>query len=156
MPNGSAQFSLRRTLMTSFLALHRYWMYANRMREYFEKALLDPDWREMVQKQNAKAQLVFWIHDPGIFMSYWYGGLYVVIEGWRELGLNDPTIDRLLTSPNVDLLKRYRNGIFHFQKNYVDQRFSGFIESQDSVPWVRELNLAFDSYFLREHERRSA
>jgi hypothetical protein len=94
--------------------------------------------------------------DPGIFMSYWYGGLYVVIEGWRELGLTDSTVDRLLKSPNVELLKRYRNGIFHFQKQYFDERFTGFMESKDSVPWVRELNLAFGTYFLREAKKRKA
>jgi hypothetical protein len=86
-------------------------------------------------------------------MSYWYGGLYVVVEGWRKLRLSDPKIDALLTSQNVNLLKRYRNGIFHFQKNYLDERFIEFMESQDSVPWVRELNLAFGDYFLREHEK---
>jgi hypothetical protein len=61
----------------------------------------------MMQKEKEKAQLGFWIHDPGIFMSYWYGGLYVVVEGWRELRLSDPKIDALLTSQNVNLLKRY-------------------------------------------------
>lgn len=40
--------------------------------------------------------LAFFADDPGIFMSYWYGGLYVVIEGWKELGLHDPEIDQLI------------------------------------------------------------
>jgi hypothetical protein len=128
-------------------------MYANRMREYFEQALLNPDWLRLAEEHTAHPGLTFFVHDPGIFMSYWYGGLYVVIEGWRELGLADPSIDRLLTSPNVELLRRYRNGVFHYQATYFDDRFNGFITSQDSVPWVRELNLAFGSYFLREHER---
>jgi len=138
---------------TRFLALHRYWMYANRMRGYFEKALLNPDWLKLAEEHKAHPGLTFFVHDPGIFMSYWYGGLYVVIEGWQELGLADPTIDRLLESPNIQLLRRYRNGVFHYQTTYFDDRFRGFIESQDSVPWVRELNLAFGDYFLREHER---
>ena len=88
-------------------------------------------------------------------MSYWYGGLYVVIEGWHELGLSDPTLDELVQSSNVALLKRYRNGVFHFQKQYFDQRFTDFMASQDSVPWVRKLNLAFGDYFLRKHEEKS-
>jgi hypothetical protein len=135
---------------SAFLALHRYWIHANKMRVYFEKALVNPDWVELARKHKTHPGLAFLVQDPGIFMSYWYGGLYVVIEGWRELALTDPTIDRLLTSPNVDLLKRYRNGAFHFQKNYFDQRFTGFVESQDSVEWVRELNLTFGTFFLRE------
>jgi hypothetical protein len=139
----------------TLFALHRYWIYANRMREYFEKALLNPDWIELAKTHKSHPGFTFLVHDPGIFMSYWYGGLYVVIEGWCELALTDPTIDRLLASPNVDLLKRYRNGAFHFQKNYFDQRFRGFIESQDSVEWVRELNLAFGRFFLREINKKS-
>ena len=140
---------------TRFLALHRYWVYANRMREYFEKALLNPDWLKLGEEHNAHPGLTFFLHDPGIFISYWYGGLYVVIEGWQDLGLADPTIDRLLESPNVELLKRYRNGVFHYQTTYFDDRFSAFMRSQDSVPRVRELNLAFGDYFLREHERET-
>ena len=86
-------------------------------------------------------------------MSYWYGGLYVVVEGWQELGLNDATINPLLASPNVALLKRYRNGIFHFQKDYIDERFHNFMAPTDSVAWVRQLSKAFGDYFLRELEK---
>jgi len=62
----------------------------------------------MAEEHKAHPQLVFLVHDPGIFMSYWYGALFVVIEGWRELQLSDPSIEPLLASDNVDLLKRYR------------------------------------------------
>jgi hypothetical protein len=130
-------------------------MYANRMREYFEKALLDPDWLKLAEENETHPGMVLMLHDPGIFMSYWYGGLYVVVEGWHELGLSDPTIDNLLQSSNVALLKRYRNGFFHFQKQYFDQRFTSFMASQDSVPWVRKLNLAFGDYFLLKHEEKT-
>jgi hypothetical protein len=40
-----------------------------------------------------------------IFMSYWYGSLYVVVEGWRELNETDPKVDPLISSPDVDRLK---------------------------------------------------
>jgi hypothetical protein len=84
-----------------------------------------------------------------MYMSYWYAALYVVIEGWRELRLRDEDIDRLLESENVDLLRRYRNGVFHFQQEYYDERFLQFIrEGQVSAAWVRELNQAFGRYFL--------
>jgi hypothetical protein len=38
-------------------------------------------------------------------MSYWYGSLYVVVEGWRELNETDPKVDPLISSPDVDRLK---------------------------------------------------
>ena len=82
--------------MTPLLALHRYWIWANRMREYFDNTLADPARIEEGKKDPLKWALTFIADDPGIFMSYWYAGLFVVVEGWEELGLHDPDIDRLL------------------------------------------------------------
>jgi hypothetical protein len=73
-----------------------------------------------------------------------------VIEGWRQLRLTDPKIDPLLLSPNVRLLKKYRDGVFHFQRNYFDDRFLGFIKAGDSVDWVRAIHSEFGEYFHRE------
>jgi hypothetical protein len=89
-----------------------------------------------------------------LYMSYWYGGLYVVIEGWRGLGLSDEAIEQLLSSPNVELLRRYRNGTFHFQHDYNDKRFAAFMdEGVNSVEWVRKLNREFGRYFLIANAR---
>jgi len=82
-------------------------------------------------------------------MSYWYGSLYVVIEGWKQLRLSDPKIDPLMLSPNVSYLKAYRNGVFHFQRNYFDKRFTGFMDSKSSVEWVRKIHSELGEYFLR-------
>lgn len=89
-----------------------------------------------------------------LYMSYWYAGLYVVVEGWRRLALEDEEIDRLLASPNVGLLKRYRHGVFHFQPAYYDKRFVRLIdEGKDVVRWVRDLNNAFGRFLLeKQHE----
>jgi hypothetical protein len=90
-----------------------------------------------------------------LYMSYWYGGLYAVIEGWKELQLSDGVINRLLTSPNVELLRRYSNGVFHFQRHYHDQRFQQFMtQGTDEVAWVRALDEQFGRYFLEQINRR--
>ena len=75
--------------------------------------------------------------------------MYVVIEGWRKLQLSDPAVDRLLDSPNVELLRRYRNGVFHFQKDYFDERFIGLIrDGENIVRWIRQLREELSRYFL--------
>ncbi len=128
----------------SVLTLHRYFIWANRMRTHFDKLLAT----------QASARDPFEI-EATLYMSYWYGGLYVVIEGWQELQLHDPIIDQLLVSPNVDLLRRYRNGVFHFQRDYFDDRFRGFIENgQNAVEWVRTLNREFGRFFLEWFQER--
>lgn len=91
--------------MEKLLALHRDYIEANRFREHFVGTL-------SVFPPIEHSEDLF-ISDYGLFLSHWYAALYVVIEGWKETKLSDPTIDSLLSSENVDLLKRFRNGIYH-------------------------------------------
>ena len=87
--------------------------------------------------------------DTFLYMSLWYGMLYVLIEGWMELGLTDVKIDKLLKSKNVYLLKRYRNGVFHFQKKYYDNRFTKLMsDGQNIANWTRELRDEYSRWFL--------
>jgi hypothetical protein len=122
-------------------SLFRYFMWASLMRQNFD-SLLEND-REAIASQDP---FIYLSSKAGIFMTYWYGGLYVVIEGWQALKLTDPEIDELLESPNTALLKRFRNGAFHFQKKWLDARLSEFMGSSDSVAWVRRLTKAFNRY----------
>lgn len=124
----------------ALLALHRYYIWANRMRTHFDELI-----QGNVDRGATRSEI-----ESFLYMSYWYGGLFVVVEGWRELGLSEPTVDKLLDSPNVELLRRYRNGAFHFQKDYNDDRFLAFMrEGEKTVPWVRDLTLHLGRYFLQ-------
>jgi hypothetical protein len=135
----------------SIITLHRYFMAANRMRALFDQTLADPQfWEKYQGKDLFTTAYLMHADDYGVFMFYWYGGLYVVIEGYYQLHLKDPKIDALLASPNVDLLKRCRNGVFHFQKDYLDDRLLGCMQQDNSVKWVRQLTESFSQFFLRE------
>lgn len=122
--------------------LHRHFIWANRMRIYFDEIL----------KKHTEKKIDG--HRFGIesmmYMSLWYGLLYVVIEGWKSLKLRDVVIDKLLKSSNVDLLKRYRNATFHYpeKRKYHDERFEAFFKEQTTVEWVRKLNSELGRYFL--------
>jgi len=123
-------------------ALHRYFIWADRMRVHFRDSLLrEPPGTD--DKQVARDAHAY----P--YMAYWYGGMHVVIEGWRELQLTDLEIDGLLDSPHVELLRRYRNGAFHFQRQYFDERFTGFWgEGDDGAKWIHRLRETFSRWFL--------
>lgn len=124
--------------------LHRYFIWADRMRVHFDSTL----------KNKDKLDPIRFKIDSFLYMSYWYAELYVVIDGWNELGLQDNAVNTLLQSPNVNLLKRYRNGVFHFQKEYFDKRFIEFMTNgQDCVVYVRELRKALSEYFLKNLEK---
>lgn len=123
--------------------LHRYYIWSDRMRVHFDDVL-----RRRKATKNSKDTFDL---DSMLYMSYWYAGLYTVIEGWKELKLSDQNIDNLLCSKNVALLKRYRNGTFHFQKTYYDSRFTNLItKGQNVVEWIRSLNSELGRWFLCE------
>lgn len=57
----------------------------------------------------------------------------MIVEGFRDLRLQDPKIDALLASPLFDKLRRYRNAIFHFQKEwFVSEKHMDFFEDHDA------------------------
>ena len=124
------------------LTLHRYYIWANKFRTQFDQALDSPT-------DPTDPPLLWFASAKGLYLSYWYAALYVVIEGWQRLGCEDGEIDALLISPNVNHLRRYRNGVCHFQPTYLDDRFVELMGASDSVQWVRTLNSAFGRYFLR-------
>lgn len=129
--------------------LHRYFIWANRMRDHF---------RQVVEAQGPPPEsdaLFHWLIGPFLYFCYWFATLYVIIEGWKELGLKDDKIDALLGSDYVDLLRRFRNGVFHFQRDYFDPRFTNYVKAGDpATNWADELHDEFSRYFLEWYESR--
>lgn len=121
------------------------------MRILFDETVANPEVVKRFPDADPLTRLMMLhVDDYGVFMFYWYSGLYVVIEGYRELQLQDAEIEALLQSPNVDALRLLRNATFHFQKEFFSPKMMRFIGSGDSVPWVRSLTEAFSEFFLRE------
>lgn len=142
MKNVVTHKSMTETTEAVF-TLHRYYIWANKMRELFYQ--LVPTVASDPEHDRFSPAAI----EADLYMSFWYGEVFVVIEGWKELGLADPAVDALLASPNVELLRRYRNGVFHFQKDYFDERFLAFMrDGKDAAGWVGALNRAFGAYFL--------
>ena len=131
------------------LNLYEYFIWADSMKTAYEN-LLERNLREIVPIAKFEAEY-------NLFISYWFGGLYVVIEGWQELNLKDREIDSLLTSPNVNLLRRYRNGVFHFQRDYFDERFMGFLrDGVGRIKWVQVLHGEFKRFFVEWSQKHKA
>lgn len=79
-------------------------------------------------------------------MSQWYASLWVVVEGWAEVPLSDRIIDNILQTRAelIQMLKRFRNGVFHFQSSVVDNRFLDFLtKAEDAVFLVNGLHHEF-------------
>lgn len=129
-------------LTPEIITLHRYFIWADRMRVHFDYVLKNSD---PASSESYKSKEGI---DTFLYMSLWYGMFYVLIEGWQELGFVDEKIDELLKSKNVDFLRLYRNGVFHFQKKYYDERFTKLMtEGQDIAIWTRDLRDEFSRWF---------
>lgn len=125
------------------VALHRYFIWADRMRADFDQWLR----AEAKSPDPLLDGFTYLITPGGTYMSLWYAALYVVIEGWCELKLRDAIIDERLVSENTALLKRYRHGVCHFQRAWLDPRLEEFCTSKTSTVWARQLHSAFGAYF---------
>jgi hypothetical protein len=139
-------------------ALHRYFRWADVMRATYEETVVAARSTEGGRKPLAAGQdfdesrVRMMERAFGMpYMSYYHGGLYAVIEGWRRLALSDPTIDQLLKSPNVAKLESYRHGAFHFHPEYFDKKFLGLFHSDEGMDWVRSLRNAFHTWFRANH-----
>ena len=126
------------------------------MQHHFESNLVPLEEPQSATQEDPNRVLELFAGPRGNFMYYWYGSLYVVVEGFRKLQLNDQSIDGLLGSPNVNALRRCRNGAFHFRPTYFSSRSLKVIGSVEFVRWVREVMTAFRSYFDREVKLRES
>jgi len=71
-------------------ALHRYFVAASRMQHHFESNLVPFEEPQSAAPEDPNRQALEVFAGPrGNFMYYWYGSLYVVVEGFRNLHLND-------------------------------------------------------------------
>ena len=66
------------------------------MKRDFENALLSGKHLPAAGESPLLWPVKYMSGEVGMYMSYWYGGLFVVCEGWQELGLSDAKVDPLL------------------------------------------------------------
>ncbi|MDJ0357676.1 hypothetical protein [Paenarthrobacter sp. PH39-S1] len=123
-------------------SLHKYFLNSSRMKTHYDARAVehgvaaypgDSDWS-----------------DQWIYLSLWYSTLFVVAEGWQELGLVDDEIGQFLDhEENLSSLRKFRNGVFHFQPKYHDDRLVDFISlGAQSAVWVRGLHSALGRSLL--------
>lgn len=79
------------------ITLYRYYLYAVVMRDNLRKE----DLSDFIKNLKDDISTVFLIFSSpvGVYMTYFYSALYLVIEGWKELKLSDEKIDKLIAPP---------------------------------------------------------
>jgi len=149
--SGNHIYIVRMKLDIRIITLYRYFGYAAaQMRTLFRQQMdkEGKEWLEMMR--DDKLGLVFFLFSwPGLYLMYSYAGTYLVIEGWKNLGLHDPTIDKLIESPFVDRLRLFRNATFHYQKDPMSWKHLQFFgaEEERTEVWLNSLYREFERFF---------
>lgn len=132
------------------LALTRYWLCADHLRTCFFEAFRDSNARHLIDVHADLGVSYYWVSGPGVFSSLWFGALFVVIEGYRDLALSDLYIDALLQSDHANALRLYRNGVFHFQTDVFPAKLLHLHETQESEQWINELHRRLGAFLSRQ------
>tara|TARA_Y100001968_G_C18886846_1_gene494321 strand:+ start:91 stop:540 length:450 start_codon:yes stop_codon:yes gene_type:complete len=128
------------------VALHKHWCTADAVKQFVSAELPE---KASDKELSAEFQDFGKLASSFMRLSVWYSLLYVVIEGFKELSLDDEKVNELLANEsNVDCLRLFRNATFHYQKNPLTEKAQKFILAKDSETWARELNKAFEQFFL--------
>jgi hypothetical protein len=83
--------------------------------------------------------------------AHWLAAEYVVLEGWQQLGHDDPKLNKLLSlyPENVAELRRCRNAVYHFQTEILDKRIVKCIaDENEAMLWSIALHFEFQRYLL--------
>ncbi len=89
-------------------------------------------------------------------VAHWLAAEFVALEGWRELGLCDIRISRLLIAypDHSDLLRRCRNAVYHFQKTPLDPRIAQVLSNKnEELRWAAALHFELQGVLLRLADR---
>lgn len=132
----------------SLLSLHKYWLQANRMMEDFIQEI-----GELPENTNIDNiyQYCSRINNTSIhtYRDLWVASIFIVIEGYKKLKLNDNKIDNLISEnkKGISELREFRNSICHFeipsQRNKKMKKLNNL-----SIKWLQELHFAFAEYLL--------
>ncbi len=86
------------------------------------------------------------------FLAYthlWMALLYVTVEGFLQLKIDNPKIGSLLSEQRLDDLRLFRNSVFHPQKSFDKRERMHAIEK---LNWAQDLHIAFVDFFASQDE----
>ncbi|HGF4942381.1 TPA: hypothetical protein ACF4E7_004721 [Vibrio parahaemolyticus] len=130
---------------SSMVALHSHWLNADAVNVVINTNL------PVDGSYSSELQTLSQLHSSFRRISVFYSLLYVVVEGYRELGSTDEKVDSLLEQYDfVDALRLFRNATFHYQKAPIPEKAMKFLETENSENWIQDLLVAFRQYFEKQ------
>jgi hypothetical protein len=136
------------------ISLHKHWCVADSVNYNLRRSLSAPAGKTHGMADEFAAMGAS--HSAFLTLSVYYSLLYVVVEGYREIGIEDKGIDTVLSNGEyVESLRRFRNATFHFQKEPISAKMMEFLEQKDSEHWIRDLKRALREFFEKSLDLKS-
>ncbi|NOX83051.1 MAG: hypothetical protein GXP06_08715 [Alphaproteobacteria bacterium] len=126
--------------------LHGYWLTADAVEEAMRAYLNTetPHEPDMPDELNQFGK----IHSVFSVQKVLYALIYVVIEEYKASDFEDEKLDELLADEvKVQMLRRFRNAIFHVQNEVLSQKELDFLDADYDGSWIKAVHKAFDKYF---------
>src|SRR6266545_8081968 len=134
--------------LLALLSLHRHFLAADAVKQ-FVSADLPVAAKTQHSPQNILDLGQFW--SSVLRLQVFYALMYVVIEGYRELGCEDPEVDALLSNSDfVEAFRRFRNANFHFQEDPFSAKLVEFLDAEGSERWTHDLYVALKAFFEKQ------
>jgi hypothetical protein len=134
--------------MMAMEALHRHWLTADSVRHWALQGIKAEE-----RLPHAPRDANEWVRFASQFLavSAWYGLLYVVVEGYRRLGVKDDAIDVLLADEvRTDSLQRFRDAVFQYQEDPLSDKMIDVILDKEFDAWANSLNRHFKAFLEQQ------
>jgi hypothetical protein len=127
------------------IAPHRHWCRADAIKYVLYGGR--PPKKEIPEELRQVAEL----HSQFLRLEVFYSLIYVVIEGYRELSFQYEKVEVLLEQADyVDRLRRFRNAVFHYQRDPINLKLIDFLDAKDSEKWTKiSIALSNNSFLIR-------
>ena len=130
------------------LALHRHFLAADAVKQFLFVAV-PVDQKTSRLREDILDLAQVW--SSMLRLQIFYALMYVVVEGYRELGCQDSTVDSLLVKSHfVEGFKRFRNANFHFQGDPFSPKLLEFLDAEGSEKWAHDLYSALKAFFEKQ------
>lgn len=126
-------------------ALHRYFLAAARMRQDFWDF-----YRQHHESAGRDSELYV---DFFTYLSLWYSTLWVALDGWKQLGVEDAALGEALEDPRTLLLRDFRNATLHFDSTFPAKRHMALIDASQAAGWVFYVHAKLERAILAEFKK---
>jgi hypothetical protein len=132
----------------ALVALHRHFLAADAVKQFL---LVDMPVDAKTSRLRDDILELAQLWSRALRLQVFYALIYVVVEGYVELGGRDSSVDPLLAQSHfVEAFRRFRNATFHFQEDPFSSKLLEFMEAEDSEKWAHDLFAALKSFFEKQ------